>query len=286
MFNLIVSGHAWPKAGRHRFNAGRIFEYTDDSLKERFSKNSKIDFESLVDYPAIFLQETYGSGNDQIAYVGSITRVTPVGKDFDLDYSWDRSIPPLPNSVVEELAAELGIQSFEFSRVHWAVKDVDLFQTLLRHAAKGQVVKRVFNVDVPSRIDQKLASAMMPFASSFNGVYDALKQVCQEYGLVCKRADDIWEDSTVINDVVRLIDRAKIVICDCSGRNANVFYEIGIAHALGREVILITQSSSDIPFDLQHLRYVQYLNNSEGLLQLQAKLRKKLEAITGQSFDS
>ena len=68
----------------------------------------------------------------------------------------------------------------------------------------------------------------------------------------------------IIQDVVSLIDKSRVVICDCTGRNANVFYEIGIAHTLGREVILITQNEADIPFDLRHLRYVKYLNNAEG----------------------
>ena len=60
------------------------------------------------------------------------------------------------------------------------------------------------------------------------------------------------------------IARSKVVVCDLTGRNANVFYETGIAHALGREVVLITQSEHDIPFDLAHHRYVKYLGNAEG----------------------
>jgi len=47
-----------------------------------------------------------------------------------------------------------------------------------------------------------------------------------------------------------------------------VFYEVGIAHTLGRKVVLITQSAADVPFNLQHLRHIQYLGNSEGLEQL------------------
>jgi hypothetical protein len=55
----------------------------------------------------------------------------------------------------------------------------------------------------------------------------------------------------------------------------NVFYEIGIAHTLGRDVILITQIEPDIPFDLLHLRYLHYLNNAEGLAALDARLRAR-----------
>jgi hypothetical protein len=96
----------------------------------------------------------------------------------------------------------------------------------------------------------------------------------------CRRADDIWENPAVIQDVVSLIDRSSVVIADCTGRNPNVFYEIGIAHTLGREVILITQNAEDIPFDLRHLRYVTYLNNSEGLAALVARLQPRLIEIT------
>jgi hypothetical protein len=95
----------------------------------------------------------------------------------------------------------------------------------------------------------------------------------------CRRADEIWESPAIIQDIVSLIDRSRVVICDCTGRNPNVFYEIGIAHTLGREVILITQIASDIPFDLRHLRYVHYLNNAEGLQTLCAALEKRLTAL-------
>src|SRR3546814_10493227 len=101
---------------------------------------------------------------------------------------------------------------------------------------------------------------MMPFDAAFNDVYVAIQQAAANAGLRCRRADDIWENPAVIQDVVSLIDRSRVVVCDCSGRNPNVFYEAGIAHTLGREVILITQNSADIPFDLRHLRYVQYLD--------------------------
>jgi hypothetical protein len=81
--------------------------------------------------------------------------------------------------------------------------------------------------------------------------------------------------------VVALIDRSRIVVCDCSGRNPNVFYEAGIAHTLGRDVILITQNEHDIPFDLRHLRYIRYLNNSEGRSALRETLQAKMQTILG-----
>jgi hypothetical protein len=70
-----------------------------------------------------------------------------------------------------------------------------------------------------------------------------------------------------------------IVICDCTGRNANVFYEAGIAHTLGKDVILITQNRSDIPFDLSHLRYIFYLDNNEGREKLSKDLSLRINTL-------
>jgi len=131
----------------------------------------------------------------------------------------------------------------------------------------------------PGPPDRDRIAVMMPFGAAFNGVWDTLKAASAAGGWTCQRADDIWEDSVLINDVVALIARSKVVICDLTGRNANVFYEAGIAHTLGREVILITQSAEDVPFDLTHHRYVRYLANAQGLADLQSTLTARLETL-------
>lgn len=122
---------------------------------------------------------------------------------------------------------------------------------------------------------------MMPFDAAFTPVYESIRQATEGAGLRCRRADDIWENPAIIQDVISLIDRSKVVICDCTGRNPNVFYETGIAHTLGREVILITQNGQDIPFDLRHLRYIPYLNNGEGRAALAAAIQARVLTIIG-----
>lgn len=120
-----------------------------------------------------------------------------------------------------------------------------------------------------------LISVMMPFHPSFNNVHTAITEAARMAGFACKRVDDIWNNSTVIQDVFSLIFQSFIVVCDFSGKNPNVFYEAGIAHTLGKHVVPITQSEHDIPFDLQHHRYVKYLNNGEGLETLKQKLSSR-----------
>ena len=135
----------------------------------------------------------------------------------------------------------------------------------------------VFEIpDVEQRTD--LVAVMMPFAG-FDSVHTAIRNACSDADLECLRADDIWDESTFIQDIVNLIFQARIVVCDFSKRNPNVFYETGIAHTLGKEVVPIAQSLSDIPSDLQHHRALHYLANTEGLDQLRADLTKRLTTI-------
>jgi hypothetical protein len=255
---------------------GRMFEYTDEHLLERFSKNGKPELKKLAKLPTLFMEE--GAG-EQLARLGTISAAQISGQEIRLEYTYDLSIPPITNKQLKKIAGELDIRDFEFSRTHWGVKDVDLFRVLLRNAQPSRHRPKVFRIAEPELIETTLVSVMMPFDASFKLVYSRIKKIVESFGLRCSRADDIWEHPSVIQDVVSLIDRSQLVICDCSQRNPNVFYEIGIAHTLGRDVILITQSGSDIPFDLRHLRYVEYLNNKEGRKDLAERLREKLSDI-------
>lgn len=127
--------------------------------------------------------------------------------------------------------------------------------------------------------DINLVSVMIPFSGSLRPVYETIKAAAAATGYDCTRADDIWDDSTVIQDVFSLIFRSHIVICDFTDKNANVFYEAGIAHTLGKHVIPITQNAEHIPFDLRHHRYATYLNNAEGRDVLQQELEDRLRTL-------
>lgn len=278
MFNLLVSGSGWADS-RDTIPAGRVFEYTESRLVEKFKQRGKLGFSQLTALPTLFLEET-SSRSEQVARVGTIIQARISGRDIVLEYAYDPSIPSLTNSRLKQFAAELDIEDFEFQRTHWSVKDVDLFRALLRNMQPRRQRPKVFQISDPEMIEPSLVSVMMPFRPGFNAVYAVIKKATEAVSLRCRRADDIWENPAVIQDVVSLIDRSNVVICDCTGRNPNVFYEIGIGHTLGRDVILITQSDDDIPFDLRHLRYVKYLNNKEGRADLSERLRKRLADLT------
>lgn len=130
-----------------------------------------------------------------------------------------------------------------------------------------------------SKPTSKKVAVMMPFSKSLDPVINKIKNVCNDLELDCFRADDIWENQTIIQDVFSLIYTSEIVIADFTGKNPNVFYEVGIAHTLGKIVIPLTQSLSDIPFDLTHHRVLKYLPNNEGIENLGVELKKRLKYI-------
>ncbi len=278
MFNLIMRSVEWDN-DRETMPVGRLFEYTDNHIADQFRQNGNLLLDRLAALPCLFMREGV---RDEIAHVGQINRARIVGNDVSFEYTFDGEVPPLQNSMIYANRMALDMpQDFEFSRNHWAVKDVDLYRFLLRNVRPRRQRPMVFQIPEHENVEPALASAMMPFDAGFNPVYDSIKQAVDNVGLRCRRADDIWENAAIIQDVVALIDRSRVVVCDCTGRNPNVFYEIGIAHTLGREVILITQSEHDIPFDLRHLRHIRYLNNAEGRATLTEALQARLHTILG-----
>lgn len=279
MFNLIMRWFEWNGDNTTTMPLGRMFEHTEDHVADQFRENGLPLLDRLTRLPCLFMNE--GKEN-QICRVGSITRTRIAGGEIHIDYALDNEVPPMQNSLIWTNRNSLDMLSdWEFSRNHWAVKEVDLYRHLLRNVRPRRQHPTVFDIPEHERIELELASAMMPFDADFNDVYLSIQAATAAAGLRCRRADDIWENAAIIQDVVSLIDRSRVVICDCSGRNPNVFYEAGIAHTLGREVILLTQSEHDIPFDLRHLRYIRYLNNVEGRAAMAIALQSRIETILG-----
>ncbi len=135
---------------------------------------------------------------------------------------------------------------------------------------------------VPNKKTQdNLIAVMMPFRAEFDSTYEAIKNACMSLGLYCFRADDIWENTTFIQDIFELIYCSRVVVVvDFTGKNPNVMYETGVAHTLGKHVIPISQSIDDVPSDLRHHRVLKYLPNTEGYGNLKSELEARLRRLT------
>ncbi len=101
---------------------------------------------------------------------------------------------------------------------------------------------------------------LMPFSGEFTNQWElSFGPALREVGLEAKRADDEYGGTNVImRDVTRNIYAAQIIIADVTGRNPNVMYELGLAHAAKKPVIILAQSDEDVPFDIGHIRYLKY----------------------------
>lgn len=129
-------------------------------------------------------------------------------------------------------------------------------------------------------LDSSLCFVLMPFASKFEPIYeDHIKRVITEAGLSSQRADEIASTNLITWDIWERLNKSRIVIADLTDRNPNVFYEVGLAHAISKDVILLTQSMGDIPFDLQSLRFIVYDYNPRGMVEFEKKLRSAIGAI-------
>ena len=128
---------------------------------------------------------------------------------------------------------------------------------------------------VLSETDAALGFVLMPIRPAFDDVLkESIRPAVTDNGLECQRADDIHNNEEIMEDVWERIWECRIVIADLTDDNPNVFYEVGIADTLGKNVIFIAQhnSSGHPPFDVSARRIIFYDNNAQG----RQKLRKNL----------
>jgi nucleoside 2-deoxyribosyltransferase len=98
---------------------------------------------------------------------------------------------------------------------------------------------------------------VMPFSEALDGIWKAgIEGACQTLGYQVDRADSINRPGFIVNQIYDLIADADVIIGEMTGANPNVFYEIGFAHALGKETILLATSRDDLNvFDLAGRRH-------------------------------
>lgn len=104
----------------------------------------------------------------------------------------------------------------------------------------------------------------MPFGGLFDRYYtNVFVPGIQAAGLRALRADSIFSSTSIMSDIWRSVRNASVILADLSGKNSNVFYELGLAHASRKPVIVVTNSLEDVPFDLKGLRVIEYNKDDE-----------------------
>lgn len=133
-------------------------------------------------------------------------------------------------------------------------------------------------------IDTNLCFVIMPFNDAMKPIYDDhIKKVIKKEGLTCIRADEIVGVNSITKDIWEQENRARLLIADLTTKNPNVFYELGLAHALGKDVVLLAQSIEDVPFDLKSLRCIIYSYTPRGIKEMEEKLSATVKNILDQT---
>lgn len=124
----------------------------------------------------------------------------------------------------------------------------------------------------PATAKKPTAFVMMPFAEEFTDVYEELIRTALD-GYEVYRADSRLDERNILEKIVRGIEDADLVIADLTTLNANVMYELGVAHALGKPTVMITQTLLNLPFDVRsypaHLYSTYFKRAREFTTQLQ-----------------
>ncbi|HBQ5833525.1 TPA: hypothetical protein MYM00_002136 [Klebsiella pneumoniae] len=93
----------------------------------------------------------------------------------------------------------------------------------------------------------------------FDRVYNHLiKPACDTAGFKTVRADEVNNSNLIVLDILKRIVESDIAICDLSGRNPNVMYELGLRQAFNKKTVLIKDDRTISPFDVQAFRYCEY----------------------------
>lgn len=105
----------------------------------------------------------------------------------------------------------------------------------------------------------------MPFDEKLDQIYERyVKFPLETKGFLVKRADNIYKSTPILEDIIRSIEKADFLIAELTGKNPNVYYELGIAHEKNKTIFLISQNIDDVTFDLKHRRAIIYKDTLQG----------------------
>jgi len=131
-------------------------------------------------------------------------------------------------------------------------------------------------------VDPKLVFILTPFNNKHQDIYNTISKVCNSVGLKCQRGDEDFIHSDILSHILKQIVKASFVIANVNGRNPNVYYELGIAHALDKPTIIIAKSPNNLTFDIKAKRVIFYENASKQ--KFQEDLRSEIMKIWVNDF--
>jgi hypothetical protein len=202
---------------------------------------------------------------NQVAAAGSRENLSPE-RDYEIAVRirGQRVLLFVDGIRVLEHVLEVPFEYAELGLVGWGQREV-----VFRNTSVGQEPGKVFVV--------------MQFSPPYEELYkDVIHPLTKKAGLEAYRADEVFGPGLIMNDIIRAIEEAKIVIAEVTAPNENVFYELGYAHALKKPTILLADRTKKLPFDISGYRCLFYENSIGGKRQVEEALERHLQAILHQ----
>lgn len=157
------------------------------------------------------------------------------------------------------------------------IENVRKGQLQIAFSSRKEIIVKNFKVTLL----KPKAFIVMQFTEDYNQLYtEVIKPVCESYGLEVERADEFYTATPIIQDIVKSIKNASVIIAEITPDNPNVFYEVGYAHAIEKPTILLSDVKREkLPFDISGFRTLFYENTIAGKTKVERNLKKFLENI-------
>lgn len=120
---------------------------------------------------------------------------------------------------------------------------------------------------------------IMSFKREFYDVYASYAEICRQFGFQAERTDESASLERIVPRVERGIKQCAFVLADVTEMGPNVFYEVGLANGLGKQVIMTAKKGTQLPFDVSDFPVIFW----EAQEDLKEGLRKRLAGIKGKA---
>ncbi|MBQ9766148.1 MAG: hypothetical protein IJW18_08120 [Lachnospiraceae bacterium] len=112
------------------------------------------------------------------------------------------------------------------------------------------------------------------------GIIDeVIEPVLSELNYIVSVSHRINEPGSVSREIIKNVYESDLVIANLTGNNPNVMYEVALRHASAKPIIHITENISDLPFDINDQRTIEYADDMAGAYQLKIDLREMIKCI-------
>jgi hypothetical protein len=195
--------------------------------------------------------------------------------------NWARYVgkPILPFAIFGGASREVyGVESRRFDEVYASSIERIAYDQVLKsmssdweHLARSTISLAEKIVTTPS------VFVIMSFAErgQYRDLYTSIKRVCEKYNYVARRVDEANLFKRIVPEIMRQLRQCPFVIADVTESKPNVFYELGIAEGLRKDIILIAKRDTKLPFDINDFPVIFW----DAFIDFEEDLEKRVKQI-------